>query len=140
LIFVGTGVSGSLSDKVTMTDNDPVGSFEQLFTPGGMLSFQIETSTNVDDGGIFDLFRFGITDSSYNYIPTTADDGWALLSLTLDSNSPTVATYGTDPGSYPYITLGPPSVSSGVPEPATWLPVGLILGGACFRRRWLARP
>lgn len=139
LIFVGTGVSGSLSGTVTMTDNDPVGYFAQQFTPGTTLSFLIETTTNVDTGGIFDLFTFGITDSSFNYIPTTAGDGWDLLSLTLDSDTPTVATYGTDPSSYPFIALDAPLVSSGVPEPATWLPVGLILGGAFCRRRWRAR-
>ena len=140
-IYVGTGISGSLdSGEVDMIDNDPVGYFAQQFTPGTTLSFLLQTSTNVDDGGIFDLFTFGIADSSYNYIPTTALDGWDLLSITLNSDTPTVATYGTDyPGSTS-IALDAPIVSSEVPEPATWLPVGLILGGACFRRRWLIRP
>ena len=113
-IYVGTGISGSLdSGEVDMIDNDPVGYFAQQFTPGTTLSFLLQTSTNVDDGGVFDLLK---------------------------SDTPTVATYGTDyPGSTS-IALDAPIVSSEVPEPATWLPVGLILGGACFRRRWLIRP
>jgi hypothetical protein len=143
-IFTGVGESGSLSDTVTMIDNEPTGSgyFAQLFTPGAMLSFQLESTTNVDPGGIFDLFTFGITDSFFNYIPTTAGDGTDLLSLTLDDPlNPTIATYSTTYPDFTDFALGPPLVTGvgEVPEPATWLPVGLILGGAWCRRRWRAR-
>jgi hypothetical protein len=135
-------VTGSLdSGTVTMIDDQPFGYFAQQLTLGTTLSFLLQSTTNVDPGGVFDLFTFGITDNSFNYIPTTAGDGTDLLSLTLDDpDNPTVATYATDPSSYPYIAMGPPLVTSEIPEPATWLPVGLILGGAFCRRRWRARP
>jgi hypothetical protein len=141
--FTGVGESGTLSDTVTMIDNEPTGSgyFAQLFTPDTTLSFLLESTTNVDAGGVYDLFTFGITDSFFNYIPTTAGDGTDLLSLTLDDPvNPTVATYSTDPTQTSFL-LGPPLVTGvgEVPEPATWLPVGLILGGAWCRRRWRAR-
>lgn len=141
-IYTGVGESGSLSTTVTMIDNEPggFGYFAEQFTPGTTLSFLLESTTNVDVGGVFDLFTFGITDSFFDPIPTTAPDGTDLLSLTLDDPvNPTVATYSTDPN-LTYIALGPPLVSSAVPEPATWLPIGLILGGAWCRRRWRARP
>ena len=79
---------------------------------------------------------------AFNYIPTTAGDGTGLLSLTLDDPvNPTVATYATDFPDNADFALGPPVVTGvgEVPEPATWLPVGLILGGAWCRRRWWVR-
>ena len=78
---------------------------------------------------------------AFNYIPTTAGDGTGLLSLTLDDPvNPTVVTYATDFPDNADFALGPPVVTGvgEVPEPATWLPVGLILSGAWCRRRWWA--
>ena len=144
----GVGISGSLdSGTVYMIDDDPFGFFAQQFWPGTTLSFRLRSTTNVDAcpppaiGCTYDQFTFGIMDSSFNYIPTTAGDGTDLLSLTLDDPvTPTVLTFGTDPDFWPFEALGPPLVSP-TPEPATWLPAGLmILGGAFSRRRWRARP
>jgi hypothetical protein len=142
--FTGVGESGSLSTTVTMIDNEPTGSgyFAQLFTPDTTLSFLLESTTNVDTGTVFDLFTFGITDSGFFPIATTAGDGTDLLSLTLDDPlNPTLATYGTDYPDFTDFALRAPLVTGvgEVPEPATWLPVGLILGGAWCRRRWRAR-
>jgi hypothetical protein len=96
---------------VTMIDNEPTGSgyFAQLFTPGTTLNFLLQSTTNVGAGGVYDLFTFGTTD---------AGRGGNVVKLTV--GSPGRAGAGT------------------VPEPATSLPAGLILGGAWSRRRWLA--
>jgi len=136
-------ISGSLdSGTVSMIDDQPFGYFAQLFTPGPTLSFLLESTTNLDAGGVYDLFTFGITDSGFFPIATTAGDGTDLLSLTLDDPlNPTLATYGTDYPDFTDFALRAPLVTGvgEVPEPATWLPVGLILGGAWCRRRWRAR-
>jgi hypothetical protein len=141
ITYIGVGESGSLdSGTVTMVDDDPVGFFAQGFWPGTTLSFLLQSTTNVDPCCTYDEFTFGIMDPSFSYyIPTTAGDGTDLMSLTLDDPvNPTVATYSSDL-TQTYIALGPPLVSE-TPEPATWLPVALILGGGCLRRRWWARP
>jgi hypothetical protein len=143
-IYTGVGESGSLSTTVIMIDNEPggFGYLAEQFTPGATLSFLLESTTNVDPGSVFDLFTFGITDSNFTYIPTTADDSTYLLSLTLDDPvNPTVATYGTDyPANTDFALRAPLVTGVGeVPEPATWLPVGLLMGGALCRRRWRAR-
>jgi hypothetical protein len=136
-------VSGSLdSGTVSMIDDQPFGYFAQMFTPGTTLSFRLESTTNPDAGGAYDLFTFGITDSGFFPIATTAGDGSALLSLTLDDPvNPTLLTYRTDYPDNAAFALGPPVVTGAgeVPEPATWLPVGLLMGGAWCRRRWRAR-
>ena len=138
------GATGSLSDTVTLADSDPLGTyFAQQFTPGGTLSFLLALTTNVDDGGVFDVFTFALTDSAFFNIPTTSgasgDYPDVMLSITLDSDTPTPRTYGTDYPERTLIALNAPVWDNAVPEPATWLPVGSILGIACcLRRRWRA--
>jgi len=130
--------SGSLTSSVYLADSDPVwpAYFAQQFSAGAALRFVLELTTAVDTGGVYDQFTFAVADASLTAIPTTstlAPD--VFLSVLLDSSLPTIERSGTDPGRTA-IALNAPTLDNAVPEPATWLPAGLLLGGTwCVQRR-----
>jgi hypothetical protein len=136
--YISGPASGSLTGSVSLSDSDPLLSafFAQQFTPGAALSFVLQLTTEVDPGGVYDQFTFGIADNGFAYLPTTstlAPD--VFLSVLVDSDTPTREVSGTDLNRT-IIALDAPQVDNAVPEPATWLPVGLVLGVAgCLRRR-----
>src|SRR4051794_1904888 len=58
------GASGSLTSGVTIVDNSFFNAFIQPFVPGSLLSFRLQTSTNLDVGGTPDEFSFSILDNT----------------------------------------------------------------------------
>jgi hypothetical protein len=135
------GASGGLGSGIVLTDTSFLNFFTQGFTPGGLLSFRVSMTTNVDAGGTPDAFAFSVLDSSGFPIattdPTLAD---TLLTVNIDSANPTYLTYGTDV-QRTNVVMSAPSVEPApapVPEPGTLS----LFGTACvgfvghrFRRR-----
>ena len=143
--FNGTP-AGDLYGTVSLTDNVLFTQFQQPFTPGTNLTFQLQLTTNGDppgDGSIQDEFHFSIdwNDPIFGVVPMPVANfasGNALLAAFILPGGLSVLTYQTDGGSAPGVTLGPPTFEqlggSGVPEPSTLL---LMLSG--FGAVYLAR-
>jgi hypothetical protein len=134
----GVGTSGDLGSTVTLTDNDFFNAFVQGFIPGSSLSFLAGLTTNVDAGGTPDAFAFSILDSSGSSIPTV-DPADTLLTVNIDSASPTILTYATDPNQGTAsgdvsITMGAPVTNLLTPVPEPTLPLLMCVGlfGVCF--------
>lgn len=141
------GASGDISSSVDLNTSSAFNALVETFTPGSSLSFLLDLTTNVDAGGTPDAFAFSILDGSGGSIPTLDLSGAdTLLTINIDSASPTILTYGTDPsrntlgGTGPSITMDAPTVAP-VPEPGTLglLVTGILLEGAFLLRR-KARP
>jgi len=120
------GASGSLGSGILLADSSFFNSFVQGFTPGSALSFLLQFTNNVDPGGTPDEFSFAILDSSGFEIPTL-NFANALMIIDIDSASPVVQTFGTDPSATPFggggpIDMGPPTI----PEPNS----GILLSSA----------
>ena len=121
------GVTGDLGSSMALTDSSFLSFAIQQFTPGDVLRFTLDATTNLDAGGGVDQFTFSILDSSGQQIPT----GGGLLSPFFDvftainfdsSSSPSIQTFASDPtrtpaGGGPAIVIGAPEVTSAVPEP-----------------------
>jgi hypothetical protein len=128
------GASGSLASGVTLKDIAFFNEYFENFTPGTLLSFNIDTTNVPDPGGTPDLFTLAILDSNGNELPTTgAADEFLDMSLVGGAN-PQVSTFGSAPGST--FSLAPPVVQSQtpVPEPSSYwelLTVASVL--------WIAR-
>jgi hypothetical protein len=136
--------TGDLGTSVTLVDGAFFNAFLQGFTPGGVLSFALSITTNVDASGTPDAFAFSILDGGgfplASLDPTLAD---TLMTIVLDSSNPAVLTYGSDPARGSLEVSAPvvsqvPQVS--VPEPAS---LSLLLVGAGMagltrysRERW----
>lgn len=125
------GATGSLSTGVTLTDSAFVSEFEQGFAPGDLLSFDVLLTTNFagGSGGTPDLFSFALLDSSGAELPTLGP-GEAFVSVNLNSASPVVQTFASDPNRTPAAGGGPITMSAPqiqvIPEPGT---LALIAGG-----------
>lgn len=138
------GASGSLASGVTLTDAAFFNEYYEMFVPGTLLSFTIDTTNALDLGGTPDLFTVAILDSMGNELPTSGPASeFADVSLA-GGASPRVATFGSAPGSA--FPLSAPSVQpagpAAVPEPASqWelLTVLLSLGLAPRLRRRRAK-
>jgi hypothetical protein len=125
-ILIGSAF-GDLTSAIVLTDSGGLGYFAQTFTPGTILGFQLELTTDVDSGGIPDAFFFSILDSSLTALPTSAGSPFDYLAeIDLDSDNPTVFTYAGDVGRSPTagggaIGVAAPTVASDVPEPGCLL-------------------
>jgi len=124
--FTG-GASGDASTTITLTDNDFFNSFAERFTPGSSLSFLLDMTTNLDAGGVADLFGFSILING-NAIATSDDLGAdTFLSVNFDSPNLVPATFAAlgGPGSLgaPQVAVAPPP-NGNVPEPASILLMG----------------
>lgn len=145
-VTFGNGVTGDLSSMVQMVDVDSFEYFSQPFTPGSQIGFQLELTTNVDSPSPDELL-FWVLDSSQTPIPTLASDGLdTLAEITIDSSSPTVAAFASDPSRLTFggqsLAMDAPSVTpaASTPEPAMALPLGLALAGILIRARRRAAP
>ncbi len=136
------GASGSLGSGITLTDSAFFNSFTQGFTPGSQLRFLLRFTNNLDSGGTPDEFSFAILDRSGFEIPTL-NVANALLIIDIDSASPAVKTFGTDPSATPVggggaINMGPAQVTATVPEPSSMTLLSSALAALWIRRRRLA--
>jgi hypothetical protein len=133
--------AGDLTTGVTMTDDGFLTSFSQGFTPGGLLSFRLTLTTNVDPGGTPDAFAFGLLDGTGTPIPTL-DPNLAdtLLMIVIDSDAPGIAAYGTDPERTAIAIAAaearPVTGATPIPEPGTFTLVAFSL--ALFTRSRVA--
>lgn len=122
------GIAGDPVTGLTMTDSSFFNFYSQAFQPGAALTFQLSMTTNLSaPGAAPDLFGFSILDALFAPIPTL-DPTFAdlLLSVTLDSPNPSVASYGSDPARTDSI-VNAPDVRP-VPEPGTL--TLLVIGAA----------
>jgi hypothetical protein len=82
--FANSGnASGSLGSTVVL---DTSGSsffneFSQYFTPGSLLTFQIDLTNNTQPSGAPDEFTFQLIDDSLNEVPTTDPSGSNSLAI-----------------------------------------------------------
>jgi hypothetical protein len=127
--FLIGGASGDLGTGVTITDGAFSNEFIQQFTPGTQLQFTLDLTTNpaTNPPMIPDQFSFAILDSTFTEIPTLDPSGSnTFLTINIDSSSPTSLVFGSDPsqspaGGGPPLDIGPPVVTSAVPEPASFV-------------------
>ena len=122
--------SGSLGlGSVALSDQSFFNDFNQTFNPGGMLTFQVSLTTNVE--ATPDTFAFAILDGTGATLATNDPlGGDALFRVTFDGNPPTIDTYSG--------LVGPPTISPrSVPEPSAMalLALGVALAGWRLRRR-----
>lgn len=121
---------GNLASTVSLNDGQFFNEFTENFTPGSLLSFRVDLTTNFA-GGTPDSFTFSLLDSSGNPIPTSDPTGAnALLAIDLGST--------TSPQTYGNGSMGPPTVSqaAATPVPPTILLLGSGLAGMLvFKKR-----
>ena len=140
------GASGDLTGGLTISDTLFRNEFFQPFTPGSVLEFDAEITTNVDAGPTPDQFSFSILDCTQTEIPTLGTPTDVFVLIRLDSPSPLVQAFAGDPSRSPAcgggsIGVDSPAVTSGpsvevVPEPATSAFFGIgFIGLFAHRRR-----
>jgi hypothetical protein len=91
--------SGSTASSVLLADGDPGGIADhaQAFSPGSSLGFDATVMTNVDAGGIPDIFTFFLLDPSQIALSTNAPAETPDTFVRLDITDPTtvgVNSYG----------------------------------------------
>jgi hypothetical protein len=117
------GASGSVAGGITLTDTAFFNSFEEGFTAGSSLSFDVDYTTAASDA-MPDGFAFFILDALGNPLTTTDPSGAnALLLGTLQT------TLGNDTSTVDQFALAL------VPEPATLALLSLGGVAAAYRRR-----
>jgi hypothetical protein len=133
------GVTGSLASGVTLKDNVFFNEYDENFTPGGVLSFKVDTTNNLDPSGTPDEFSFAILDSMGNELPTTGPASEFMDVTLTGAGGPVVSTYGSVPGAA--FSVAAPVVQSplAVPEPSVLLPLGVGLGVLVFAK-WRTAP
>ncbi len=125
------GAWGDLSSSVNLHDSDPlVNEFYQGFTAGSWLSFTVSLSTQVESGPTPDEFSFAILDGSLFNIATQALGTDAFVQVNIDSQNPSILSYGSADLTIPAPTVTP------VPEASTYGICGAaLLGLVAFKRR-----
>lgn len=125
------GATGSLTTGVMITDKDFFSnSFYEKFTPGELLSFMLEITTQAD-GITPDQFSFAILwgipkpNETPPEIPTFGPAD-ALLTIDIASPNLIVQTFASNPDELPRIALDAPTV---IPVPGTLALLLVGLGG-----------
>ncbi len=126
-LLVG-GASGDLSSHVVIGDSDFLNEFIQQFTPGALLTFDVELSAFVEPGPQPDQFSFAILDCNLIEVPTR---GPADALVIADITDPTVPrSYAADTSRMP--SCGGPALDLRVLSPPLTQPAPLALLGAAF--------
>jgi hypothetical protein len=139
---LGGNVIGSLASTVTLTANSVsfFNDFNQGFTPGSTLSFQVDLTTNVGtptpDSFAFYILQ-GYSPNSGIPIPTTDNLASSLVSVDITSSDLTVQAFGGTNGDPPSPDVTP--VTSPVPEPTTLPLFALGLATLAAGRGWQRR-
>src|SRR6185312_2906031 len=92
----GNGVMGDATQSVQLTDIDSFEYFEQGFIPGSSLSFNLDLTSNLEDGPVQDELVFWILDNTETPLITSANDGLnELASFTVSSPGPRISVADT---------------------------------------------
>jgi hypothetical protein len=137
--FTNSGnASGDLGSTVTL--NTSGGSFfnefSQYFTPGSMLTFQLDLTNNPQSSGTPDEFTFQLIDNTLVEISTTDPSGsnsLVIIDLTGGALQPEIFTANGDG-----VTIAPrlSSPTSAIPEPSiAWLVESVLLLALLLRHR-----
>ena len=121
------GVTGNLSAGLSLVDSAFLNVFGQLFTPGTSLSFNLDLTSNVDNGGTPDQFSMIVLDANGNPIPNTDPNGFGdLLVININSANPVITNYASN-----LVTVGsattPPPPPVTTPEPSSILLLGTAI-------------
>lgn len=117
--------SGSLGSGVTLnTATNFFNDFNEQFTPGSLLQFDVQTTTNFTTGTP-DALSFAILDNTLTELPTTGSAN-QLFQVDLNGATPTISTYsGLDPlGASVTVT------TAAVPEPGFYQMSALLALGS----------
>ncbi len=121
------GTSGSLTGGVTLPGSSFLAEFEQGFTPGSLLSFDVQMTTNFA-GGTPDSFTLAILDNTASELPTRSPSD-VFLRIDVTGASPTIQTFASDPRQAPAgggTALSIPAPTILIPEPGT---AALVVSG-----------
>jgi MYXO-CTERM domain-containing protein len=129
-VFTLGGASGDLGSSVRLIDSSSLfNDFEQGFTPGSWLSFDVSLSTNIENPTP-DEFAFAILDGSFFNLPTTSAGSDTFVQIALDSANPDVLTAASLDGAIPAPSVTP------IPEASTYGFLGVaLLGLVALKRR-----
>lgn len=140
--FGNTGLGGTVtSGSPTLSDDLAFNRFNQNFTPGDSLSFNLALNTDSADVGSAngpDLFTLAILNgTSGPRLVTTAPDGVSFFTFSFDSlSNPSFASYQSaamdaSGNAQPVLV----ATVTAVPEPATWLMMALGMGAIVWTQQ-----
>jgi hypothetical protein len=121
---------------VTLTDSSFFNDVQFTLTPGASLTFAFSSTMN-NDPVAPDTFTFAIFDGSSNEIATTNPNGFnSFIEIDLPSGNSGVNTIlsASAPGASVMLNAPVEGGSSAVPEPGCFIPVGLFLIAAGWKK------
>jgi PEP-CTERM motif len=136
--LTGAGCSGNLTSGVTLTDSTTEAFFDQEFTAGSLLSFELAT-TNAFAGGIPDGFAMYLCNATLSSCYSDDSSTGAMLVLGLTGSPLTPSSFTLNAATAqglpaPVVTAA--SGSTTAPEPPALLMLGLgILALAFWSRK-----
>ena len=129
--YVG-GASGDLTSGVALSESSAYNEFDQTFTAGSILGFDLSLTTNPVTPTP-DQFSFAILDNNLDELGTTdPSDANTIITVNIDSASPSIDQFSTSPASFGTVTVTP---LTSVPEPATTALFGISSLAVVIRRR-----